>query len=372
MKEKKKILIVGAGLAGLAMYIALDKKKFYVKIVEKREQFKRLGYALIFMPLGVRALKKLGFTSSQIDSLGASVLENRVRNKDGTLKQVTDFRPIITKLGRYMIVTRERLYNLLEEKVPVSDIHFGRSIKSLSQSSTGKVHTGFDKGEIKKDYDMVIGADGIHSSVRELLFPHVKPNPLGLSLIWAWIPRKEGIYPKHGGFGDVKAGVGFFNSGEPKKSCMAFFLETKILPKNISPKDYQRLLRKHLNGFKGPVPKILKHLPPGNQLFLHEDYELNLKKWYRGHAVLIGDAAHARSVFSGAGSALALEDALVLGYYLNQEHSIKAAVKNYYNRQRGRAEKVAMSKISLYLQDRKGVAKYLKDFIASSFLYEEK
>lgn len=373
MDKNKKILIVGAGLSGLAMYIALNKQKFDVDIVEKRKKFRRLGYSIIFMPLGVRALKQLGFPQTQIRKIGTTVQESRLRDKAGKIKLVTNFRPLIKKFDKYMIVTRERLYKLLETKVPKKNIHFGVSVKSLTQSNDGKVHVQFEGKKAAGIYNVVIGADGIHSSVRKIIHPDSELKPLGLSFIWSWIPRKDKIYPRQmGGLGDEKSGIGFFNSGEKEKSCMAFFIQSKDVPQNIKPGGYKKLLKEHLGDFGGPVPKILKHLPSGEQMYLHEDYELNLRKWYKGNVVLIGDAAHARSVSSGAGSALALEDAFVLGHYLNNERSSRRAIEKYFNKQKKRVEQLTMSKLQLYLQDQRGVIKYLSDFFSSSLLYSKK
>lgn len=370
--HKKKILIIGAGLAGLAMYLSLDKRKFDVEIIEKKKKFKRLGYALIFMPLGVRALKKLGFTSLQIRLLGRNTQENRLRDKNGKLMLVTNFRPLIKEFDKYMMVTRQRLYRLLEKKISSKDIHFGIDTKSLSKTSDEKIRARFVGIKEGKEYDAVIGADGVHSFVRQSLFPSAKLNPLGLSLIWAWIPRKNEIYPAQpGAVGNEKGGVGFFNSGERGKSCMAFFLQTKDIPRRTTPKNYRSLLRKHLKDFGCPVPKILKYLPAGDQMYLHEDYELDLKEWHRGNVALIGDAAHTRSAFSGAGSALALEDALVLGHYLNRENDVKIAIEKYARKQKPRVKQLAMSKLRLYLQDQKGITEYLKNFFSSSLLYEK-
>ena len=106
-------------------------------------------------------------------------------------------------------------------------------------------------------------------------------------------------------------------------------------------------------------------------MYLHEDYELDLKEWHRGNVALIGDAAHTRSAFSGAGSALALEDALVLGHYLNRENDVKIAIEKYARKQKPRVKQLAMSKLRLYLQDQKGITEYLKNFFSSSLLYEK-
>lgn len=354
----------------MAMYIALDKRKFDVDIIEKRKKFKRLGYSLIFMPLGVRALKNLGFEQKRIRKIGTNVQENRLRDKTGKIKLVTDFRPLVKRFDTYMMVTRDRLYSLLETKVSKKDIRFGLGVKSLTQKSDGTVCVQFDGKKAVLNYDVVIGADGVHSGVRRLIFPDAKLQPLGLSLIWTWIPRKDKIYPRQmGSLGNEKEGIGFFNSGEKTKSCMAFFIASKEIPKNIEQRDYPRLLQTVFQSFGGPVSKILKHMPRGKEMYLHEDYELSLKRWCKGNVVLIGDAAHARSVFSGAGSALALEDAYVLAHYLNNEEYSHEAIEKYFKKQKKRVEQLAMSKLRLYLQDQRGVVKYLSDFFASSLLY---
>lgn len=369
--SKKQVLIVGAGLAGLSIYLALNKEKFDVEIIEKRKKFEQLGYSLIFMPLGVKALKYLGFTVSDISALGKNIKVNNLMDKNGKLVMTTDFRPLVKKFDKYMMITRERLYKLLKKKIPAKNIHFGLSLKSISSNKSTKINVKFTDLK-QKEYDIVIGADGIHSCVRYFLFPNIKLNPLDISIMWAWIPRKIGIYPnQHGAIGDENFGVGFFNSGEKTKSCMAFFLQKKEIPSNLTPKDYRSFLRKYFKNFKGPVPKILNNLPSGNEMYLHNDYEFDMKKWHKGNVVLIGDSAHARSAFSGAGSTLAIEDAIVLGHYLNKEHEVEKAINKYEKKQRVQVDKLSMSKLKLYLQNQKGIPEYLENIFNSSFLYSK-
>lgn len=372
MSDKKKVLISGAGITGLATHIALDKEKFNIDTIEKRDSLNRLGYALIFMPLGVQALKHIGCRQEEIARIGRTVEKNRVRDSDGNLKQVTDYRPLIEEFGDYMMVTRRRLYRLLESKAKIPNIEFSESIDSISDMDSETPLVTFKGNKQEKRYDIIIGTDGVYSSVRNILFPDAKLEPLGFSVFWSWIPRESGVYPKPGMVGTAKAGVGFFNSSEKDKCCVAFFVDTDSVPSDLSPDEYAKFLRGHTGHLADPVPVILDNLPSGEEIYLQKDYELSLNEWSLGHVVIAGDAAHKRSMFSGAGAALGLEDGLILGRYLNSEDlSVKEAITKYQDMQKPRAKKCAMSELSLYLQDQQGVVDYLSELFSSSLLYSD-
>ena len=92
--RKRRVLVVGAGLAGLAVSRFLDPKLFDVEVIEAKPKFHRLGYALILMPPGVMALRKLGFTRKEITRIGQPFNENHLQDEGGQLVLKNDFRKI--------------------------------------------------------------------------------------------------------------------------------------------------------------------------------------------------------------------------------------------------------------------------------------
>jgi len=367
MKQKKKILISGAGLSGLSLYLAINKNLFNVDIIEKNSKLKRLGYALIFMPQGVKGLRVLNFKSKEINKLGRFVQENQVRNTNGKITMTTDFRPYIKKYDKYMLISRIKLYNLLENKIPKNIIKFGVHPNKIIQKDN-KVVVSFNNNTTK-EYDLVIGADGANSFIRKSIFPNVKSKSTGFSFMWSWVSRKETNCPNQAGFmGDEKnGGIGFFDSGEKNRVCLFFFTQNKNIPKNLTSEGYRKIWTNKLKDFSDPVPKILKNLPLGSEMYFHRDYELKMKKWNKGNIVLIGDSAHVRSVLTGSGSGLAIEDAVVFGNFLNKESSIKKAIDRFGNAQLKRVNKLTLSSLL-----GKKIEKTFNEFLGSSILFKKR
>jgi len=350
--QKKSILIVGAGLAGLALYSMLNRKRFTVDIIERRTALTHLGYAVKVLPTGVRALRTIGILKDAIDTLGVQNKENYFRDKNGGVITRSDLRSMTKQFDTYFVATRARVFNLVAQQVDHKKISFGTELTSIS--SDGSV--GFRDGS-QKHYDLIVGADGVHSTVRRIVFPDSQLIDTGLTFLWAWIPRKNIAFPKDtGAMGDETHGLGFFDSGESDAVCVFFYLETEKVPPKIIPKEYPELWREHLSDFGDPVPDILAALPYGDQMFMHRDQELTLPHWHMNNVVLIGDAAHTRSVFTGSGTAL----------YLSQEQDMDSAFQLFEGSQKERANMLTLTAL---LQP--GVDAVYEEFFKTSLLFKK-
>lgn len=343
---KKRILIVGAGLAGLALCRFLDKERFEVDVVEKREAFHNLGFAIVLMPTGVRALRELGFSQASIRALGVTIQGTQVWDKEGKPLSKTDFLPFIRKFDDYLVVSRDKLYRLLKTDLPTTHIHFNLQPVTFLQKRSSVVVTLSD--QTTQEYDLVVGADGVHSSVRKHLFPKANTQDTGLTFIWSWVPKKSIRVPPAQGIMDHEgAGIGFFDCGDPTRICVYLYKPTSVEP---SQKDTsvveRRIWQETLKDFTAYAPDILQHLPDSKYMHENRDRHLALKDLYKGRMALIGDAAHVRTVFAGSGSGSALEDAVILGNQLNTAKTISSALKNFNTSQRHRGKNLVLKNLS--------------------------
>lgn len=333
--ERKRILVVGAGLAGLALYRALDRQKFEVTLVERRENFANLGYSVVLMPNGIRALRKLGFPKKTIDSLGRPMRELTVRDAAGKTTSVGDVRTLHKKYDRYVMADRKDIHALLERGIKKNEVRFLREVTAVKQAK-GKVSVRFKGDRRMHEFDLVVGADGANSAVRACLFPKARITPHDIFVIWGWVPRGEiAIGERTLAFAAQKRGIGYFDTGG-KKVCAFFWAEREIMADKPKPAAFARVWKEYLQDFKLEAIGATT-APPKKEMLAHEGGSLDLRSWKKGNVILIGDAAHVRGVFTGSGTALAIEDGYVLGELLNETGSLSQAMKRFCDIQQPRA-----------------------------------
>jgi 2-polyprenyl-6-methoxyphenol hydroxylase-like FAD-dependent oxidoreductase len=209
----------------------------------------------------------------------------------------------------------------------------GTSVTSLTQERD-RVLVGFSDGT-SADYDLVVGADGIYSTVRRLAISAAPPRYAG-TMVWrSLIPTRppgvtdltilmgDGCY-----FGQVPMGdghtYGFGAVGSPR---IADPVEGRL-----------ERFRARFADFGGPVPAYLAALECDEQIHVGPFEWMDLDRWYTGRVVLIGDAAHAGPPNMAEGGCMALEDALVLAEELRVADTVEMALASYEARRRPRAD----------------------------------
>src|SRR4029453_14067501 len=157
-----RILIVGAGLAGLSLGRALDEAGFAPQVIEREPGWGVAGTGIYLPANGVRALRTLGLEGA-VAARGTRISRQRLLDHRGHLLAEIDLDRLWGDVGPCLALPRTELHQILREGVPVQ---LGRTIRSLEHLD-GPVQVGFDDGR-GGDYDLVIGADGLRSSVRRL------------------------------------------------------------------------------------------------------------------------------------------------------------------------------------------------------------
>jgi 2-polyprenyl-6-methoxyphenol hydroxylase-like FAD-dependent oxidoreductase len=208
----------------------------------------------------------------------------------------------------------------------------GRLVRQLSQhDNTVTVEFGDATANC---YDLVIGADGIHSTVRQLAVGVCHVRPVG-QLAWRFVTECPPdvttwtvLLRRNVAFLAVPIGRG-------RVYCYCDAPERTLRSRGD---DVKGTLVELLTGFAGPVPEILDTLEPGDAVHVAPIEEVTLDRWSRGSVLLVGDAAHATSPNMAEGAAMALEDGLVLAECLTSEGDVAQAAARFQARRRPRTQ----------------------------------
>ncbi len=322
-----RVLIVGAGIAGLAAARALRGWGATVAIVERAPAPMTEGTGIYLPGNAVRALTSLGF-GAQVAKVAVRIERQRFADHRGGVLFEVDVADTWNGVGPCLAMHRAALHQVLLAGVADVPIRWGETPRLLTLDDGG-VMVGFGDGT-SDGYDLVLGADGLHSAVRRLAFDAPAPRQLG-----QYARRFVVARPDAGPVWSVLLG---HNSsfltipiGDGRTYCFCDgLLRDPPVP-----------LRDLLVGYAEPVPTLLDALDEaenGNDT-RHEGpvEEVVLDSWSHGGAVLlIGDAAHGTSPNMAQGAAMALEDAIVLAESLTSSASLPDALSAFERRRRPR------------------------------------
>jgi 2-polyprenyl-6-methoxyphenol hydroxylase-like FAD-dependent oxidoreductase len=332
----KSILVSGAGIAGPALAFFLKAAGFEPTLMERAPAPRSGGYVIDFWGLGYEIAERMGLIND-IHRVGYNVQELRIVNDRG--RRVAGFG---TKLfaeltgGRYVTLPRSELSRLLFEKVrDAVEVIFDEEIVSLDERSDGVRARLRRSGE--RRFDLVIGADGLHSTVRKLAFGSEPRFEKDLGYVVAafeargYRPRDEDVYLIYGQPGRM---VGRFTLRDDRTLFLFVFAASGAsLPSTV---DQQKAaLRQRYAAGGWECPSILAELDRATELYFDRVSQIRMRSWSQGRIALIGDAAFCISLLAGQGSALAMISAYVLaGELANAGGRYQQAFSNYEARLR--------------------------------------
>lgn len=323
-----RVLIVGAGIAGLAAARTLRGWGAAVEIIERADAPMSEGTGIYLPGNAVRALNSLGL-DAQVAEFAVCIERQRVADHRGRLLFDVEMADVWNGVGLCLALHRAELHQVLLAGVRDVPIRWGHSPRAATVDDAG-VTVKFSDGVIDR-YDLVLGADGLHSTVRRLVFDAPTPRPVGQYARRFVVARPEAApmwsvrLGQNSSFLTIPIGGG----------RMYCYCDGPL----TSP---PRPLRELLAGYAEPVPTLLDALDEASngdgtgQAGAVE--EVVLDSWTRGAVLLIGDAAHATSPNMAQGAAMALEDAIVLAESLTAADSIPDAFAAYECRRRPRTD----------------------------------
>jgi len=327
-----RILVVGAGIAGLGAARALRQRGLAVDVVEQEPQWTQVGTGVYLPGNAARALRGLGLESAVAEH-GAVIDRQRFCDHRGRLLSEIDVANLWGDVGPCLAVHRADLHEILASHGEPVPVRMGRTVRRLSQHD-GTVAVGFSDNT-RARYDLVIGADGIRSTVRQLVVGSGAVRPVG-QLAWRFVTE----CPPEVTTWTVLLGRGVSFLAVPiGRGRVYCYCDTRTDGSTRLPgDDAVGRLRELLSGFAEPVPTILDTLGPDRTVHTGQIEEVKLTKWSRGSVLLVGDAAHATSPNMAEGAAMALEDGLVLAECLSSESGIAQAVASFEARRYPRNE----------------------------------
>lgn len=300
-----KILIVGGGIAGLAMARALEQEGIVADLIERKADEPQGGTGLYLPGNAARALKQLGLLD-EVAALAVPIDAQRILDSRGRQLSVTLTKDVWSGCGPCLALPRAVLHAELRASLRHTRLRFNTSISGLKQLGQ-KCSVSFTD-DSSSEYDLVIGADGINSSVRQSTFPKVRPTYTG-NVCWRFITRntaevKDWTVMLGGGSSLLAIPIG--------NDQVYVYADVAVNQREARDKIWQFSLSTLLSEYSAPLSSLIKRIPPQNLVHFGRIEQVVMDDWVKERVVLIGDAAHASSPSMAEGAAMALEDALVL------------------------------------------------------------
>lgn len=310
-----KAIIIGAGIGGLTAGISLKRAGYQVELYDRAQQLRPAGAGISLWSNGVKILNWLGL-GEHIAHLGGQMNRMEYRShRDETLHAV-DLMPLIERVGqRPYPVSRTELQKMLLESLGME--HVRLEAKCVGVGESGDSVAAFFEDGSSATGDILIGADGIHSKVREYVVPEV-PEPR-----YAGYVNWNGIVEASPELADSDVWAIYVGEGK-RASTMPiggdrfyFFFGAPMAKGTVVPPEERAVeLAQIFSNWPTPVQNLIDALDPlqTNRLEIHDLSPL--PRLARGRVALLGDAAHATTPTLGQGGCQAMEDAEVLCRYL--------------------------------------------------------
>ena len=311
-----RIVVNGMGIAGPTLAFWLRKAGHEVLLVESAPHLRTGGYVIDFGLIGYDVAEKMGLIP-RILELGYQPKELRFVDRHGRKRggASTDvFRRLLH--GRFTSLRRSDLsatiYDALDGAV---ERLFGDSVASIKENDH-RVRVSFDHAPAR-DFDLVVGADGLHSRVRQLAFGPDAGVEVSLGYhvaafeVEGYRPRDELIYLGYG----VPGRQIFRFAMRDDKTLFLFVFRDKFLPSGSNPtseEDRKAALAHAYSGVGWECPKILETLEGVHDFYFDTVSQIRMDRWTKGRTALVGDAAACVSLLAGEGSGLAMAEAYIL------------------------------------------------------------
>jgi 2-polyprenyl-6-methoxyphenol hydroxylase-like FAD-dependent oxidoreductase len=341
MTGVERVLVVGGGIGGLSTTIALRRAGFEVDVVEKNPAWDVYGVGIIQPGNALRALDALGLAEDAVEQ-GYPIVGDALWLADGQTQLAdNDWPTLVDGLPPGNGITRTRLHHILQTHTLDSgaDVRTGVTLTTLADHDDG-VQVEFTDGETRS-YDLVVGADGLYSQLRGMVFgPEPRASYTG-QVCWRYnLPRIDGL-DKIWVYIGATGTAGFVPLAEDLMYMLTIEKPPEGAPLKLPTKGIAEVYRERLGQFGGPVAEHRDQIVDDDAVVYRPvENVLAPPPWHRGRAVLIGDAAHGTSPHCGQGAAQAIEDGIVLTEELSSDRSLAEALDAYMERRYERCKMI--------------------------------
>ena len=350
MSERKlKIAIVGAGMGGLAAAAALRKTGADVTVYEQASQFTRLGAGIQIGCNAMHVLRGLGLEDRlRAETFYPRAWSNRDWKTGEVLFDMVFGQPAEEKYGApYLLAHRGDLHAALASAVPDEIVRLDHRLTGIETTARGGVKLAFENGAVVQA-DLAVGADGVHSVVKDTLFGKDDPNftgriayrtvfparlldgyDIGDCTKWWGEDRHIVMYPVKSDRSEV-----YFVTSQPEPG---FRIESWSAEGDVA------VLQEAFAGFHPTVQRMLAACPSVHKRPLVDREPLT--RWVDGNVALLGDSCHPMTPYMAQGAAMAIEDAAILARCLDgiEREGVPAALRRYEATRQARTAKMQLT-----------------------------
>jgi 2-polyprenyl-6-methoxyphenol hydroxylase-like FAD-dependent oxidoreductase len=342
----RRALVVGGGIAGMAATIMLRRTGVDVDLIDLDPQWRVYGAGITITGPTLRAFQALGILERVI--AGAHTADGvQVCNVDGEpVTLIPTPSPAGSSVPGSGGIMRPALHKILSGDVIASgaNVRLGITVDSIvngAQCDTVRFSDG-----TSGDYDLVVGADGLHSTMRSLLFPNAPTPQFTGQACWRLMTKRLPSIDRRHYFlgGPVKAGL------TPVSATEMYMFVLENVPENawVDPETFPVRLRALIERYGGPLALVRDELGADSSI-VYRPLEMVLlpAPWHRGRAIVIGDAAHATTPQLASGAGMAIEDGLVLAEELQRASNLDEAFARFMERRFERCRLVVENSVQL-------------------------
>jgi 2-polyprenyl-6-methoxyphenol hydroxylase-like FAD-dependent oxidoreductase len=324
-----KVLIVGAGIAGLSLARALEQRGIIPDVVERQSTWTGGGTGLFLPGNASRAFSQLGLLPD-IARVAMPIRHQRLLSRDGYELNGINTASVWSACGPCLALSRAEMHLILRSGLNKTSVAMSKSVSHI-RSSSDSCDVTFEDGTTKR-YDLVVGADGVRSCVRDFAFPSVRPAYAGY-ICWRFLTENT-------------VGVDSWTAMIGKRQTL---LAIPVSPsrvyvyadRSVSLDEARKYsdgtsLERLFSGFSGALVPLVKKMHPETAVHFSHIEIVPSGTWRRNRIVLIGDAAHASSPSMAQGAGLACEDALLLAEVVSQSSNIEEALSVFVQRREAR------------------------------------
>jgi 2-polyprenyl-6-methoxyphenol hydroxylase-like FAD-dependent oxidoreductase len=324
-----RVLISGGGIAGLTLAYWLHQYTIPVVVIEQAQGLRRDGYAIDFLGIGYEVAERM----SLIDRLSSQQIpfdDVVYVNKTGKLIARLDAELLRTITdGKYMGLMHWTLEEVLYEALAGQvEVRFGRSLVAIEPGPHAVV-VMFNDGTTES-FDLLIGADGVHSTTRTLVFGQEDQFSRYLGYTIACYPLADRYDIGHAWKMYLEPGRLAAAYCTPQAGQILTFFMYQVAEKEHLPRE-QRLpgLREVFAGMGWKTQQFLSDVSPNVPVFMDAVIQIQMHTWHHGRVVLVGDACDCPTLLSGQGASLAMGGAYLLARALHETADYQEAFRHY-------------------------------------------